>query len=242
MGSTYQPWVYKDNGGNRLTIGASGTLVVEAGATMTMGGILDFATVSPGTETTGSIFTTGSTWVECTSVGGCGMKFLVANNAATGDFATARVRARADAAGATECVSAAASGGINNYGDLYAVRGYAQPNAYTQSGASNIVCAIYGCSQRTGTSSGRTWVGWLDTHMTTKSAAGDYLLRLSHNGTTANDGAITVYNGGRMPAFINFEDAAGCLTDTSASLVTQSGAIAVTTPAGTKYIALYDAP
>jgi len=61
------------------------------------------------------------------------------------------------------------------------------------------------------------------------------------NGTIAIDGVWTIYQGGRTPVLINFEDASGCLTDADASLATQSGAIAVKTPAGTKYIPLYNA-
>lgn len=37
-----------------------------------------------------------------------------------------------------------------------------------------------------------------------------------------------------------FEDAAGFLTDSDGSHTVASGAIAVKTPAGTKYIVLYD--
>lgn len=46
--------------------------------------------------------------------------------------------------------------------------------------------------------------------------------------------------GGRPPVLSNIEDAAGFLTDSDASLTVQSGALAVTTPAGTKYIPLYN--
>ena len=105
-----------------------------------------------------------------------------------------------------------------------------------------IITALHAVIDRTGTSSGRTWVVWVDTHQETKSGAGDYLMRLSHNGTVANDGVFTIADEGRMPVLFNFEKAigGGCLTDTTAALDTQSGAIAVKTPAGTKYIPLYD--
>jgi len=75
----------------------------------------------------------------------------------------------------------------------------------------------------------------------TKADSSDYLVRLSHNGTVANDGAITIYNGGRMPVLFNFEDAAGFLTETGDAGSTKAGYLAVTTPAGTKYIQLMTA-
>lgn len=238
---SYQPKVYRKQGGDELVVASGGTLTVDDGATLAFADKINFATVAPGTETTGSIFTTGSTWVAHTAVGACAMKFLCSNSAASGDYATARFRARADAAGSTEGVNASASAGVNNHGDLYALRGYAQPNAYTNNSASNIVCGVYSCIDAGGVSSGRRWSAWIDDHSTTKASGGHYLARLSQNGTVAIDGCFTIYTGGRLPVLFNIEDAAGFLTDADASLVTQSGAIAVKTPAGTKYIPLYNA-
>lgn len=218
---------------------------LDDASTFACNAIINFAAAAPGTETSGSLISTGATWVNHTAVGACAVKLLCSTSATTGDYATFRPRARADAVstGNVECISASVSTTAANYQDLYAIRGYAQPLTISTDKASSIVNALYGCVDRTtGTSSGRTWVAWIDTHQQTKSSAGDYLMRLSHNGTVANDGAITVYNGGRMPVLINFEDAAGCLNDTSDSLVTQSGSIAISTPAGTKYLALYDHP
>jgi hypothetical protein len=56
------------------------------------------------------------------------------------------------------------------------------------------------------------------------------------------DGAFTIYAGGRLPVLFNFEDvgAGTPVKDSDDSLTTQSGSIAVQTPAGTKYIALYN--
>lgn len=203
--------------------------------------IMDFSGMTPAAITTGSIFGTGSVWIAHSTVGSCGIKLLLSYTGASGDFASLRIRARSNGAGNVSGGNFSASAGQNNYGDLRAVEGYAQPNAYTQSGASNIVCGLYGCIDRTsgGTSSGRDWVAWIDTHMQVKAAGGSYLMRLSHNGTIANDGAISVYSGGRMPVLFHFEDAAGFLLDSDGSHTVASGAIAVKTPAGTKYIVLY---
>jgi len=204
---------------------------------------LDFSGVTPGTGTAGIFVTTGATWVDFATAGQAAMKLLCSSSAATGDYATLRMRARADAAGNASAGNFSASAGVNNHGDLRAVEGYAQPNAYTNNNAANVVCGLYGCIDRTagGTSAGRDWTAWVDTHMAVKASGGSYLMRLSHNGTIANDGAITVYNGGRMPVLFNFEDAAGFLTDAGDAGSTKAGYLAVQTPAGTKYIQLVTA-
>lgn len=208
---------------------------------LTLNAAISVAGMTPAAVTTGSILSSGATWIAHSLANACGLKLLLSNTASSGEFATLRLRARSNSASATVCGNFAASAGQNDHGDLYAVQGYAQPLTYTQATASNIVCALYGCVQRSagGTSSGRDWTAWIDTHMAVKASGGSYLLRLSHNGSIANDGAITVYNGGRMPVLFNFEDAAGFLTDADASKSTAAGAIAVKTPAGTKYIVLY---
>jgi hypothetical protein len=196
-----------------------------------------------GTATNGTLFSTGSTWINHATAGQCAFKILASTSATSGDYATARFRARADAvsSGGTEGINVSASANIANYGDLCAGYFAAQPNAITNNSASNIITAVHAVIDRTGASSGRTWVAWIDTHQETKSGAGDYLMRLSHNGTVANDGAITIYSGGRMPVLFNIEDAAGFLTDSGDAGSTKAGYLAVKTPAGTKYIQLVTA-
>ena len=228
---SFNPDRYWANSG---VLSTDGAIIPKAG--------ISYATLIPGTSTAGSLITTGSTWVAHATASTCGIKLLLSYTAATGEFASLRIRARSNSVAPVVGGNFAASAGQNDHGNLYAVQGYAQPLTYTQSSASNIVNAVYGCVQRSagGTSVGRDWTAWFDTHMAVKASGGSYLLRLSHNGTIANDGAITVYNGGRMPVLFNFEDAAGFLTDVDGSHSTASGAIAVKTPAGTKYIVLYD--
>jgi hypothetical protein len=204
---------------------------------------MDLSAVTVGTSTAGTLVTTGSTWLVHATAGQCAFKLLCSSTATTGDYATMRIRGRADAvsSGGVEGINASASANIANYTNLCAGYFAAQPMAINSTAAAGIITAVHAVVDRTGTSSGHTWVAWIDTHQETKSGAGDYLVRLSHNGTAANDGVFTVYNGGRMPILFNFEDAAGCLRDTDATLTVQSGAIAVKTPAGTKYIPLYNA-
>jgi hypothetical protein len=205
--------------------------------------LIKFTGTPASTNTDGTILSTGSTWIVHSTVGSCAFKILASYSATSGDYATLRIRARADGTIVTNPVGVvagnfAASANVNDYANLYAVQGYAQPLAKTQALADNIVCGLYSCIQATASSSGSRWSTWIDTHETTKASGGDYLLRLSHNGTIANDGCITVYNGGRMPVLFNFEDAAGFLTETGSPGSTAAGYLAVKTPAGTKYIAL----
>ena len=204
---------------------------------------LDFSGLTPAAITSGSIIGTASTWIAHSTVGSCGMKLLLSYTAATGDFATLRMRAKSMALGAVVCGNFSASAGANDHGDLFALQGYAQPNAYTSAVATRTVCALYGCIDRTagGTSTGRDWVAWIDTHMQVKSSAGSYLARFSHNGTVANDGLFTIYIGGKMPYFINFEDASGFFTEAGDAGSTKAGYLAVKTPAGVKYIQLVTA-
>lgn len=229
-----------------VTMDATGavTIAPPAAGTVTWSSKMDFSGVTPATETTGSIMTTGSTWLNHTQAGACALKFLCASTATSGDYATLRIRGRADAvsSGGIDTINSSASTTIADYHNLCAVYAAGQPMAINTTDATSIVCGLHSVIDATGTSSGRRWVEWIDTHAETKADASDYMMRISHNGTVANDGAITVYTGGRLPVLFNFEDAAGFLTDTSISAVTQSGAIAVTTPAGTKYIVLYDHP
>jgi len=204
---------------------------------------IDFTNATVGPETSGSIFSVGSSWLNHRAAGSCGFKLMCSNSSTSGDFATMRLRAGSLVAGsATVCVNASASARANSHGNLYGVQGYAQPNGYTSTG-NKYVCGLYACIDRTagGTSDGYDWSAWIDTHIAVKSSGSSYLLRLSHNGTIANDGCITVYNGGRMPVLFNFEDAAGFLTETGDAGSTKAGYLAVSTPVGTKYIQLVTA-
>ena len=206
---------------------------------------ISFAGVVPSTETTGSLITTGATWVSHSAVGGCAVKLLCQSTALTGEYATLRIRGAStpasQASGEVEGVNSSASARANDYADLYGVFASAQPDSFTQASASNICSALRAKITATASSSGRRWVGWFDTTATTKASGGDYLMRISHNGTIANDGCFTIYNGGRMPVLFNFEDAAGFLTDAGSPGTTAAGYIAVKTPAGTKYISLFTA-
>lgn len=221
----------------------NGTVEAAGGLTAVGSAALDYSALTPAAVTTGSILGTGANWIAHSTLGSCGIKMLLSYTGASGEFASLRIRARSNSAGSVAGGNFSASAGQNNHGDLYAVQGYAQPLTYTQATAANIVCALYGCVQRSagGTSVGRDWVAWIDTHMAVKASGGSYLMRLSHNGSIANDGVFTIYNGGLMPVLFNFEDAAGFLTETGDAGSTKAGYLAVKTPAGTKYLQLVTA-
>ena len=178
---------------------------------------INFSKAVPGTETTGSLITTGTTWVSLSAAGGCAAKLLCAYKGTSGDYATLRMRARSDYAGGSAygvvCGNFSASANLANYANLFAVQGYAQPNANTQSDAAHIACGVYSCIDATGASSGRRWSMWTDEHSTTKASGGHYLHRLSYNpqGSGAGlDGVWTIYGANQVPFLFNFEaDASG---------------------------------
>lgn len=206
--------VYGSASANYLLWDASDNAIEFAGAAR-----LDFSGMAASALTNGSIVTTGSTWIDNTAAGGTAFKLLCSSSAASGDFATFRIRARSDAdsTGGVIAGNFSASANIAEYADLYAVQGYAQPGANAQTGAGNIICGVYSCTDLTATgSSGRDWSTWTDTHMAAKAAAGSYLHRLSHNGTVAADGCWTIYGGGRLPVLINVEDATPGFVSTDA--------------------------
>jgi hypothetical protein len=200
---------------------------------------INFAGQVPGTETDGSLITTNAVWVGFPNAGQCAAKLLTKSTATSGDFACFRARGRADAAGNAEGVNASASAGANNYGNLCGVYAAGQPMAFTQAGAANIVCGMHSVLDDTaaGTSAGRRWSAWVDDHSINKAAAGHFLQRLSSNGTVAIDGVFTIYQGGRTPALINFEDVSGSLSAQSGGSLTITHKIACTIAGvGTVYI------
>jgi hypothetical protein len=224
-------------------LGTADTNGVAYSGTMDNGRAVDFSGVTIGTNTDGTLLSTGSTWKVHATAGQAAVKFLCASSATSGDYATLRIRARSDGVTATGGIvggNFSASGGVNNYGNLYAVQGYAQPLTYTQTEAANIVCGVYSCVQRTTTSSGRSWSLWTDTHETTLAGASHYLHRLSHNGGAINlNGIWTIYSGQGCDVLFNFETA-----DTVAPLSACTGTtpaadgvkIAIKTTAGTYYL------
>lgn len=232
---------------NVLKVDASNNVVLGSVAPL-LGGALDFSTLVPGTETTGSVMTTQSTWVAFPTANARGMKLLLSYTCATGEFNTLCMRARSNSVAPVVCGNFSASGGQNDYGNLYAVQGYAQPSAvgatvYTQGSASNYVCGVYSCIDRqaTATSAGYSWSTWIDSHIGAKASGSDYLLRMSHNGTVASDGAITIFGGGRLPVLLNIEDSApGFLGTSGADASGFYGRIAIKISTGAlKYINLY---
>lgn len=218
--------------------------IVFSGA-MDNGRAVDFSGVTVSTNTDGSCISTGSTWLVHATAGQCAVKFLCSSSATSGDYATLRIRARSDGASATAGVvggNFSASGGINNYANLYGVQGYCQPLTYTQSEAANILCGVYSCVQRTAASSGRSWSLWTDTHETVKAGAGHYLHRLSHNGGAINlDGIWSIYAGQGCDYLMNFENTNAPVTSGDKTGGTKSYSLAIYINGAVRYIQCYDA-
>jgi hypothetical protein len=190
---------------------------------------LNFTPVFQSDSTAGSLISTGSAWIDHSIADSCAFKLLTSYSAATGEFATMRLRAKSLSVAPVVGINSSASAGQNDYGNLLAVQGYAQANAYTQSSASNILCGIYSCVDRTVSSSGRSWSMWTDDHSNAKAAAGHYLHRLSNNSTnsTVYDGIWTIYAGAGCSNLINFEGTNAPVESGDATGGTKSYKIAV---------------
>jgi hypothetical protein len=163
-----------------------------------------------------------------TAAGACAGKILASSSAVTGDYATWRVRGRSDAAVAdvynvasVEGINSSASANVNDYANLFGVQGLAQPNAKTQANATNYICGVYSCIDRTGSDAGHSYSMWIDDHSTTAKAADHYLLRMSQNALGGSpvdiDGAITIQTS-RLPVLFNFEQIQGFLSGTPGTL------------------------
>jgi hypothetical protein len=205
---------------------------------------LNFSAALTSTNTDGTIITTRSTWIDHATAGQCAVKLLCSSSATTGDYATLRIRARSNGASATAGVvggNFAASANVDNYANLYAVQGYAQPLTKNQSSASNIVCGVYSCVQKTaGTNAGRSWSLWTDTHETVLAAAGHYLHRLSNNGSGINlNGIWTIYQGQGCDYLMNFENNNAPVTAGDKSGGGKDYALAVYINGAVRYIQCY---
>lgn len=236
LGTTANNYMFWDESANSLILAASGISMTGAHTNA-----FSF-TGTVGTATDGTVIKIGTSaaWINHATAGQCLIKALGSNSATSGDYATLRMRARSDAAGATVCGNFSASAGANDHGNLIAVQGYAQPNTYTQASASHISCGLYSCIDATAASSGRRWSTWIDDHSTTKASGGHYMLRISQNGSVEIDGAITVYTP-RLPMLFNFEEIGGFLgASTAAENNTHRIAVNIV-GVGTRYIKLSDA-
>jgi hypothetical protein len=207
--------------------------------------VFNFSGLTINAETTGTMITTGSTWLVHPVAGACAAKILAASSATSGDYATLRMRARSDGAnpaGGVVCGNFSASANVDEYANLYAVQGYAQPNAKAQTGASNIVCGVYSCVDRTVGSSGRSWSLWTDTHETAKASASHFLHRLSHNGGAINlDGIWTIYAGQGCDSLMNFENTNAPVTSGDMTGGTKTYSLAVKINGAVHYIQCYAA-
>jgi hypothetical protein len=199
--------------------------------------VVNFAATAPSTEVNGSMITTISSWVVHTAAGACAGKILASSSATTGDYATWRVRGRSDAVVADVAnvasvvgVNSSASANLANYANLFGIQGLAQPNAFNQANATNYICGVYSCMDRTGTHAGHAYSMWIDDHSTTAKAADHYLLRMSQNalgGTPVDiDGAITMQTS-RLPVLFNFEQVQGFLSTAAGASLTPSHKIKV---------------
>ena len=231
--------------GNVITLPGAITLsgAVTASSTLALSGVLspnagmNFAALVPAANVYGSVISTGTTWVAHSTPGAAGIKLLLANTAATGNFATARFRARSDVATATWNTNTiacdlSASANIADYGELISASCYVQDNGYNQARADHWTTGVKICTLCTGTSAGTRWGLHVTDYSTTKASSAHYLARFDKpTGSQAIDGVFKMGNCDQFTYLFNFEVSGGYLTNTDTRLQ-------VMTPAGAKYIAL----
>ena len=231
-----------------LTV-TSGDVITMPGAmtlsgTLTLSGVvspnagLNFSALTPAANVYGSVMSTGTTWVAHSTAGACGIKLLLSNTSTTGNFATARFRARSDVATATWntntiAVDAEASAHIADYGELLGGSFYTNDNGYAQTRASHWATAGKFCTNCSGASVGSRYALVVSDYSSTlASGAGHYLARFDKpSGAQAITGIFKVGNCDQFTYFIDFEITGGFLSSTDTRLK-------VKTAAGDKYIHL----
>lgn len=191
-------YIYGGNGSGvykyfRMYVDTSGNTVMAPEGNLTTNAAINFASLVPA-GTAGSFITTGTTWVPFPTAGAAGIKLLLSNTSATGNFASIRIRARSDKATPTWNQNTlagdfSASAGINDYGELIGLSAYAQvPAAYTQSRATHWITAIKGAltDYAGATSSGSRYVLVLDDACANKAATAHYAMYVNNSGVEKN--------------------------------------------------------
>jgi len=187
---------------------------------------------------------TRTTWVPFSTAGACGIKLMLANTSATGNFASLRIRARSDVAVPTwnQCTIAAdlsASANIANFGELYGLTAFAQDNGYNQARGTHFSVGIKACIQCTGTSAGARYALILQDDSTTKATNNHYMIFIERAPTAvAMDGVFLISRPNLFDYFGVFNDVGGFVSDSDTSQVAIKGSLKVKTPAGDRYINL----
>jgi hypothetical protein len=172
---------------------------------------VDFSQMVPSTETDGTLITTRALWPTFATAGQCGIKLLLEDSCATGNFASIRIRARNSVAGGVANTVAgdfSASAWVNDYKCLVGVSAYAQvPAAYTQSSASNVIAGLHAAitDYAGATSNGSRWALWVDDYSAVK-ATNHYLIHAAKSTGITIDGVLAV-NGDKFTYGIDFNAA-----------------------------------
>jgi len=231
-----------------LKVNTSDAVVFAGGVAPT--GLISFNGIAnPQTAaatTSGSLITagTGGTWLAHSVAGACGIKLLLANTSATGNFASLRVRARSDVATPTWnqntiACDLSASANIANYGELIGLSSYVQDNGNNQARADHWTTGAKVCTLHTGTSAGSRFGLLVTDASTTKAATKHYLARFDKPaGACAIDGVFSMGNCDQFTYLFNCEVAGGYLVDTGDAGSTKAGYLIIKTPAGDKKIQL----
>jgi len=178
-------------------------------------------TTTAATAAQGTIITCGSTWPSYTTAGAAGIKLLLDDACATGNFASIRARAKSSVArtGTLQYTLAgdfSASAAVSEYKDLIGLSSYGQvPAAYTQTNANHIVCGVKAAiTDYTGaTSSGSRYALWVDDASINTAANGHYLIFAQKlTGAATIDGVMQV-RGALFTYGLNFSAATFATAD-----------------------------
>jgi hypothetical protein len=225
----------------------TGVIKTDGGIILTGATPLSFTTEFAPAGTAGSLITTGTSWLKFSTAGAAGVKMLLANTSATGNFASIRIRGRSDVATPTwnqNTVAGdfSASAGINDYGELVGVSAYAQvPAAYTQSRGNHWITGLKAAltDYAGATSAGSRFVMVLDDACVTKASTAHYMMHMTKAAGVAIDGAFQI-EPTLMTYLFDFTADGGFLLDSGTSHTQVDGSLTVHTPDGVKYINLYN--
>jgi hypothetical protein len=234
--STYEPKVYRSNGGNKLTIASGGELRGEPGGAVRFdgaqvkvfnreAGTVDAFALQVKSEPTSP--TAGHAMIE----GTCDWEPSSAAQAGSG------VRAVQGVSRLQAAKTVAGGSMIGVYGQV--------ANGGTINGSGVMVAAMYGLLEAGGgayTALSHMAAAWLDSHLTETVSAGSVdLLYMTNNGSTQIDNAFYIYGGDKVTHLFNLDTVDGMASITGVP-DTAAGWIKIKVEGQTKYIRLYDAP
>ena len=206
----------------------------------TFSGKIDWSAFAPvaGGSVNGSMIDFGGAWIPFTTAGAAAIKMLCDNKAATGNFATARLRARSSVAtptwnSNTIALDAESSAHIADYGELLAGSFYTNDNGYAQTRATHWATAAKFVTNCSGASVGSRYALVVSDYSSTLASGSHHALARfdKPSGAQAITSVFVFGNCDQFTYLFNFEVASGYMSSSDTR-------VKVKTVAGDKYIHL----